>query len=190
MQSRIVQEVPEKIEKNKQTNKYHHDKTARKLPELKIGQPVMVQLQPKNSKIWTKGKILTKLNESSYIVHSKGNNYRTNIVNIRQHVKSDQSDREAFNREDKTKEANRPEITYTEKEANKEKQNITDDISNTTERCNEPDSETNTPTNNIKPKPIPIPKGSRVQSAAKDKVDRPTSNRKMPEKYKDYEINK
>lgn len=68
----------------KRKAKFYYDNNSRHLPELEIGEPAIVQINPQSTSNWTKGYVSQKLDDSSYTVNVKGNNYRRSLVNIRQ----------------------------------------------------------------------------------------------------------
>ena len=57
----IVDDVPEKIKRKRQRAKLAHDKHARQLPELDIGQPVYVKPLPDRKEPWQRGTLIEKL---------------------------------------------------------------------------------------------------------------------------------
>ncbi|KAF2889429.1 hypothetical protein ILUMI_16744 [Ignelater luminosus] len=63
--------------------KQTYDKASKYLPELRIGQPVVKQLYPESNTTWTKGYIVEKTDDSSYIVNVNGNKYRRSRIHIR-----------------------------------------------------------------------------------------------------------
>ncbi|KAK9712766.1 Integrase zinc binding domain [Popillia japonica] len=66
---KITTDVEERIEQKKRITKLNYDKNTRKLPDFKIGQPVVVQINPEQDRTWKKGKIEKQLNENSYIIN-------------------------------------------------------------------------------------------------------------------------
>ncbi len=79
--------VKQRRDKEKQDQKYHHDKRARKLPELKVGDPVCLQHPRDNT--WSKeGVIYKKLKHRSYLVKlTSGSFLRRNRAHIRKSCK-------------------------------------------------------------------------------------------------------
>ncbi|XP_011859085.1 PREDICTED: uncharacterized protein LOC105556599 [Vollenhovia emeryi] len=82
LQPRIIEGVQEKISSSKLRSKYYYDRTARKLPELQVGQPVMVQLKPEENH-WSKGKINHRISDRAYMVNVKDALYRRSAVHIK-----------------------------------------------------------------------------------------------------------
>ncbi|XP_055623664.1 uncharacterized protein K02A2.6-like [Toxorhynchites rutilus septentrionalis] len=80
---KVEEDIPAKIEANRKRTKLHYDKKSRNLPELQIGSPVYVQLNPEASKVWTKGTISSQLNDRSYLVHANGSDYRRSLVHLK-----------------------------------------------------------------------------------------------------------
>ena len=76
---------PSKRNRRQKAVKKQYDKTARNMPELKIGQPVSIYHPDRKG--WFKGEIFKKLGDRSYIVKcSTGVTYRRNHVHIRPRV--------------------------------------------------------------------------------------------------------
>lgn len=80
---KVVESVPEAIERNRKKIKFQYDKKARVLPELTTGSPVFVQLNPETSKVWTPGTIANRMNDRSYCVDVAGKEYRRSLVHIK-----------------------------------------------------------------------------------------------------------
>lgn len=83
LKPKIVKNVPETIEQHKQKTKQYYDRNSRELPQLKIGDPVVVQLNPEKSKKWTHGFIERTLPSSSYMVNVNGTEYRRSAIHIK-----------------------------------------------------------------------------------------------------------
>lgn len=89
VQTKVVEQITEK----RQKAKYYHDKKCKELPDLIVGQPVMVKVQPQNHKSdWTTGKVKSQTTTPrSYVVEVKGRNYRRNRIHLKDtHVKTEQ----------------------------------------------------------------------------------------------------
>lgn len=84
----VIKDVPDKIVENRRRNKRYYDRNSKILPELEIGTPVIVQINPETSKQWTKGVIEQRVKDRSYVVNVDGALYRRNIVNIKPHLSS------------------------------------------------------------------------------------------------------
>ncbi|XP_055604633.1 uncharacterized protein K02A2.6-like [Uranotaenia lowii] len=80
---KVVENVPESIEKNRKLFKKQYDKQSRDLPILQSGSPVFVQLNPDASKLWSPGTVSSKLNDRSYLVNVGGKDYRRSLVNLK-----------------------------------------------------------------------------------------------------------
>ncbi|XP_023933671.1 uncharacterized protein K02A2.6-like [Lingula anatina] len=75
-------QVLEKINKRNKSVKKYHDKSARDLPKLKIGQNVY--FEQKQNQQWILGKVLDTCDEHSYQVKAQdGATYRRNRIHIR-----------------------------------------------------------------------------------------------------------
>ncbi|KAK9700896.1 RNase H-like domain found in reverse transcriptase [Popillia japonica] len=88
-----IADVTKHIENQRRLSKGYYDRNTRKYPDLKIGQPVSVQV---DGKIWSKGNIKEKLPDNSYIVKVDENCYRRSEVNVkpRQETEESTSDKE------------------------------------------------------------------------------------------------
>ncbi|XP_053686342.1 uncharacterized protein K02A2.6-like [Sabethes cyaneus] len=80
---KVVEGVPGAIEANRKKIKFHYDKVTKTLPNLQVGSPVYVQLNPETSKQWTPGTILNRLSERSFQVEVDGAGYRRSAVHIK-----------------------------------------------------------------------------------------------------------
>ena len=67
LKPKVEEGVRDKIELRKQKSKLYHDRTAKPLPELEIGQDVRVSPTSKHQ-LWRTGKCLEKLSDRSYLV--------------------------------------------------------------------------------------------------------------------------
>ncbi|XP_055613423.1 uncharacterized protein K02A2.6-like [Uranotaenia lowii] len=76
LQPKVVENVPDKIEESRRKSKFYYDRKSRKLPQLEIGSPVFVQLNPGASKLWTPATIRDRLSDRAYMVDSNGTLYR------------------------------------------------------------------------------------------------------------------
>ena len=83
LKSEVADGVTEKIELKRQKAKSYHDKQAKRLPELEIGQEM--QIAPNlRGKPWNLGTSTEKLSDRSYIVESNGEQYRRNREHLKQ----------------------------------------------------------------------------------------------------------
>ncbi|XP_055605136.1 uncharacterized protein K02A2.6-like [Uranotaenia lowii] len=80
---KVVENVAEAIETNRKKAKQQYDKKTRELPDLEVGSPVYVQLNPESSKHWTPAVIHQRQNERSFVVDVQGSSYRRD----RKHLK-------------------------------------------------------------------------------------------------------
>ena len=77
-------DVTKNIERKRQLAKHYHDKSARSLPEIEIGQPVFVQPIAGNSNTdWVPAICEKKLSDRSYIIKSNGKTYRRNRIHLK-----------------------------------------------------------------------------------------------------------
>ena len=78
------QEVKRRLDHQKVTQKYYHDKSATDLQPLRSGEPVRMAPYP-GSKEWSPGVIVNHhQSPRSYVVQSGGRNYRQNRQDLRQ----------------------------------------------------------------------------------------------------------
>ena len=84
---KIVSKVPENIIERKRISTYYHDKSARTLPELIVGQPVRVKTHPqlKNSP-WKQGTVQSIRASRSYDVQVDGATYKRNRIHLRDSI--------------------------------------------------------------------------------------------------------
>ena len=84
---KIVSKVPENIIERKRISKYYHDKSARTLPQLIVGQPVRVKTRPqlKNSP-WKQGTVQSIRGSRSYDVQVDGATYKRNCIHLRDSI--------------------------------------------------------------------------------------------------------
>ncbi|XP_055598551.1 uncharacterized protein K02A2.6-like [Uranotaenia lowii] len=78
-----AEDVPAKIESNRQRTKVYYDRKTRNLPQLQIGSPVFVQLNPETSKNWSMGTVSNCFNDRSYLVDVNGTDYRRSLVHLK-----------------------------------------------------------------------------------------------------------
>ncbi|XP_038055831.1 uncharacterized protein K02A2.6-like [Patiria miniata] len=79
-----VEAVTEQVVTKRQTAKLYHDRTAKSLPDLVVGQLVRAKTRPKvEGSPWTPGVIKAKVAPRSYIVEVGSNCYRRNRVHLR-----------------------------------------------------------------------------------------------------------
>ena len=79
----VVNGVTQKIEKRKKA-KFYHDKTAKKLPELVIGDHMRLELRPNDhDRTWKSGTCISKVGPRSYLVDCEGTVRRRNRKFIR-----------------------------------------------------------------------------------------------------------
>ena len=69
--------------KTKQQNKRYYDRVSKPLPPLVAGEHMRSKVKPNTSPVWSKGKIVGKLNERPYVVEIGGKQYRRDRFHIR-----------------------------------------------------------------------------------------------------------
>ena len=69
--------------KKKQQNKRYHDKKAKPLPALVVGDSIRAKIRPQSSPLWTQGSVVRRESDRSYIVKADGREYRRNRCHIR-----------------------------------------------------------------------------------------------------------
>ena len=69
--------------KKKQQNKRYHDKRAKLLPPLVVGDSIHAKIRPQSSPLWTQGRVVRRESDRSYIVKADGREYRRNRCHIR-----------------------------------------------------------------------------------------------------------
>ena len=69
--------------KKKQQNKRYHDKGAKPLPLLVVGDSIRAKIRPQSSSLWTQGRVVRRESDRSYIVKADGREYRGNRCHIR-----------------------------------------------------------------------------------------------------------
>ena len=69
--------------KKKQQNKRYYDRVSKPLPPLVVGEHIRSKVIPNTSPVWSKGKIVGKQNERSYVVQVRGKQYRRDRFHIR-----------------------------------------------------------------------------------------------------------
>ncbi|XP_058828131.1 uncharacterized protein K02A2.6-like [Topomyia yanbarensis] len=177
---KVVEDVPSMIEVQRKRNKQHYDKKIRYLPELQVGAPVYVQLDPASSKIWTPGTINNRLNERSYLVDVGGNKYRRSLVHLKLRTSQPQHS------------ANNPENS-----AGGEQQNNKDDDKST--RQKDSTDSTNTPVAVLDSNNLPQSAFRTVNSddsdtqtknkPAQEKSLRPRRETRLPARLMEYQLN-
>lgn len=100
----VIQMVPEIIERKKKEAKHYYDKKTRNYPDLKIGQPVMVQVHPDKNSIWTPGRVKDKVFDRAYVVEANDSTYRRNRVHIH-HMPEVELEEENLNTEEPTQQS-------------------------------------------------------------------------------------
>ena len=69
--------------KKKQQNKRYYDKVSKPLPPLVVGEHIRAKIKPKSSPCWSRGTVVSKQSDRSYIVESNGRQYRRDRFHIR-----------------------------------------------------------------------------------------------------------
>ena len=68
---------------SKRRSKYHHDKSAKSMPDIEEGEDVFVQLRPDQNSKWSKAKITRRKSGRKFAVEKDGREY----VRNRQHIR-------------------------------------------------------------------------------------------------------
>ena len=79
---RVIEGVDEKIKQKKQTAKCYHDRTAKTLPDIEVGQEVKVAPLERNQP-WKSGTCLQKLTDRSYLVKTAKKTLRRNRQSLK-----------------------------------------------------------------------------------------------------------
>ncbi|XP_039453132.1 uncharacterized protein K02A2.6-like [Culex pipiens pallens] len=196
---RVEEDVPAKIEANRKRSKLCYDRKARNLPELEVGSPVYVQLNPETSKLWTQGTITNRLNERSYQVNVGGADYRRSLVhlkprkepatlpdrqssscvmNYREEETTDENDHQQLNTREERREATVDETVCQQAVQPCVLQPETSTL-----------AEMSTPRElAVTPLPIRQERQERNRTITPQKVERPKRVTKIPEKFKDYKL--
>ena len=69
--------------KKQQQNKRYHDKKAKPLPPLVVGDSIRAKIRPQSSPLWTQGSVVRREPDRSYIVKADGREYRRSRCHIR-----------------------------------------------------------------------------------------------------------
>jgi RNase H-like domain found in reverse transcriptase/Reverse transcriptase (RNA-dependent DNA polymerase)/Integrase zinc binding domain/Integrase core domain len=78
----LQEDVTAKISLNKREAKYYHDRKAKPMPELNVGEQVYVKLKGQDDK-WTKGQVQQQVKSRSYDVTVNDRTYRRNQLHIK-----------------------------------------------------------------------------------------------------------
>ena len=79
---KVVEGVQEKIKEKKKKAKYYHDRSAKVLPELEIGQEVKIEPLECNQ-AWKSGTCVKKLSDRSYLVKTPQESVRRNRQSLK-----------------------------------------------------------------------------------------------------------
>ena len=84
---RVIENVPEQVKTKRKLAAKHHDKSAKSLPQLVVGQPVRAKTHPavQNSS-WKSAVVKAQVAPRSYVVDCNGKQYRRNRVHLRDSV--------------------------------------------------------------------------------------------------------
>lgn len=69
--------------KKKQQNKRYYDRVSKPLPPLVVGENIRSKIKPSSSPCWSRGTVVSKQNDRSYIVETDGRQYRRDRFHIR-----------------------------------------------------------------------------------------------------------
>ena len=79
---KVVEGVENQIKQKKQKAKYYHDRTAKLLPEIEVGQEVTVA-PTERSKPWKSATCVQKLSDRSYLVRTSKETVRRNLQSLK-----------------------------------------------------------------------------------------------------------
>lgn len=83
-QPKVQEAVPQSVAKKRQQAKRFYDTSAKRLPELVVGQPIRAKVHPKAPhSTWTTGTVTAKVVPRSYLVDVNGRSFRRNRVHLR-----------------------------------------------------------------------------------------------------------
>lgn len=94
LQPRVIENVPESIKKQRNNAKEYYDRKTQTRPELRVGQPVMVQLRHDRDKTWTPAKVTTQLNDRAYEIATDEGTYRRDRIHVKQRSTQDKTKEE------------------------------------------------------------------------------------------------
>ena len=69
--------------KKKQQNKRYHDKKGKPLHPLVVGDSIRAKIRPQSSPLWTRGSVVRRKSDRSYIVKANGHEYRRHRCHVR-----------------------------------------------------------------------------------------------------------
>lgn len=179
LKPKIIDDVPKSIEKQKMKTKEVYDRHSKKSTELTIGQPVFVQLNPGQTKIWTKGVIQKRLSETSYVIKANGAECRRSSIHIRPFGNEDSSINNNGREQTKLTESQTQELPVGNEMTN---ENHYFDKSTETRTTPDLDTQFNKP---IKTR-YSEDTNRKSENFADDPKIRPTRNKGLPERFKDY----
>ena len=86
-QPEVQPSVTAQVVRKRQVAKYYHDRHAKPLPNLVVGQPVRVKSHPQRPHSdWKQGVVRHNVAPRSYLVEVEGRSYRRNRVHLRDAV--------------------------------------------------------------------------------------------------------
>ncbi len=81
---RVQEGLTDQVIMNRRRAKKYHDRGAKELPNLVIGQPVRAKARPqKTDSPWLQGQVTDKVAPRRYLVEVNGKNYRRNCIHLR-----------------------------------------------------------------------------------------------------------
>ena len=69
--------------KKKQQNKRYYDSVSKPLPPLVVGENIRSKMKPSSSPCWSRGSVVSKYNDRSYVIETNGRQYRRDQFHIR-----------------------------------------------------------------------------------------------------------
>ncbi len=69
--------------KKKQQNKRYYDNVSKPLPPLVVGENIRSKIKPSSSPCWSRGSVVSKYNDRSYVIETNGRQYRRDRFHIR-----------------------------------------------------------------------------------------------------------
>lgn len=158
----VIEDTPEIIEKSKKQAKKYYDRNTKPLHLLKEGEIVMVQLKPHDN--WTKGVVVKQLDERNWLVKVDGTVYRRNREFIKSaSISTEQTVVQNDDDDDDVWENAREEIEVIPQQVD-EQEYLYDEIV---------------------PQAVPEPMNEEEQIPV---ASRPQRARRLPERFKEYEM--
>ncbi|RUM46313.1 MAG: hypothetical protein DSY80_02390 [Desulfocapsa sp.] len=91
----VVEKVRERVGEKRKVAKLYHDRSAKPLPQLVIGQPVRVKTHPQQPHSdWKPGQVTQVVAPRSYTVDVNGGSYRRNRIHLRDALETETGSRD------------------------------------------------------------------------------------------------